>query len=456
MTSRREFLKMLAAVPFALPLVGCAGQGGSAVAPAAPAPGTTPAAGSAPAAASGAPAGGTPVTLTAVQWGQDAEIAAIRAILDKFNVSQSRIRVEFSQMPKDDYYTQLETRIAGGQAPDLFKAVFSYFGRYAEAGAALQLDPYLPVDMKDQFNDVVWQAGVYKGKTYGVPTNLDGLLILYNVDYFKKSGLPMPPKLPAKIEECWTHDQFIDIATKVQKANGSKYAFTSYARHPRTWLLLLHQFGGSLMNAEQTKSTMNTPEGIKAISWIVDTFQKGLTPPGSLWSKPDDSDQLFSQGVTTMSISGNWMMPFLDQNMKDFKYDVTYLPKGINMATDLGGGGWMASGKTKYPKEAAEVLQYIANEDSISKYCRDNFGVPPRKKLAEAGVGYPSHDAELKMYGEQYKTLPLIHVQTTANPKYPALEQINKEELEFAIRGKKSPQEAAAAIEQRTNEALKS
>ncbi len=47
-------------------------------------------------------------------------------------------------------------------------------------------------------------------------------------------------------------------------------------------------------------------------------------------------------------------------------------------------------------------------------------------------------------------------VQTTANPKYPQMEQINKEELELAIRGKKSPQEAAAAIEQRTNDVLKS
>ncbi len=453
MTSRREFLKILAAVPLAVPLAGCATQGGSTPAPAA---GTTPAAGSAPAAASGAAAGGSPVTLSAVQWGQDAEIASIRAIIDKFNGSQSRIKVDFTQMPKDDYYTQLETRMSGGKAPDLFKAVFSYFGRYADAGAALELDPYLPATMKSEFNDVVWQAGVYKGKTYGLPTNLDGLLLLYNVDYFKKSGLPTPPKLPAKVEEAWTHDQFIEIATKVQKAAGSKYAFTSYARHPRTWLLLLHQFGGSLMNPEQTKSNMNSPEGIKAITWIVDTFQNGLTPPGSLWSKPDDSDQLFSQGITAMTISGNWMMPFLDQNMKDFKYDVTYLPRGPKMATDLGGGGWMASSKTKYPKEAAEVLQFIANEDNIAKYVRDNFGVAPRKKLAEGGVGYASHEAELKVYGEQYKTLPMIHVQTTANPKYPQMEQINKEELELAIRGKKTPAEAAASIEKRTNDVLKS
>src|SRR4051812_21787861 len=83
----------------------------------------------------------SPVTINVAQWGTDAEIKAMQQVVENFNQSRKDIRIQFVTIPHPSYNQQLDTRLAGGSGPDVFKQTFGLYGRYIKAGIALDLNP---------------------------------------------------------------------------------------------------------------------------------------------------------------------------------------------------------------------------------------------------------------------------------------------------------------------------
>ena len=90
----------------------------------------------------------------------------------------------------DDYFTSLQTQIAGGSAPDTFELNYENFVTYARSGALLDLtdlvtDPerYYPLALEG-FSD--------GGVQYGLPATFSDVVLIYNKDLFDAAGLDYP------------------------------------------------------------------------------------------------------------------------------------------------------------------------------------------------------------------------------------------------------------------------
>src|SRR4051812_21275438 len=59
-----------------------------------------------------------PVTIRMGTWTGVDEAAELQTILDKINASQTEFKIVHEPQPAD-YYTQVQTQLAGGTAPDL-------------------------------------------------------------------------------------------------------------------------------------------------------------------------------------------------------------------------------------------------------------------------------------------------------------------------------------------------
>ncbi len=404
--------------------------------------------------AGGQPEGGTEkaVELSFSAWGQDTEIKSFKEIITNFETENPNIKIVFEQLAHNQYYELLDTRIAGKKAPDVMRITYGHFGKYKEAEVMLDVTSRIKADnLLSAIADTFWAFPLHSdGKYYGVPHHTDTIGTFYNVDYAKKAGI----SIPAKIEESWTFDEFIATGKKMREANGLEYAFSSWGRHPKAWEVSLYAMGGALLNEDQTKSTLNTPEGIRAIKWLADTFKQGLTPISVLWKRVDSNDQVFTAGQLALNITGQWMLGYMDTNMKDFDYGVTYLPRDKKMSADFGGNGFMISKSTKNPDASWAFTSYLIGKKAMTKFSQDGAFIPARTKLKE-NIKYTSHNKELQVFLEQNATVQVRLVKDRAQAKYAAIQTICKEEIELACIGEKTPEEAAASIDERVNKLLK-
>lgn len=395
----------------------------------------------------------SPVTINVAQWGTEAEIKAMQQVVESFNQSRKDIQIQFVTIPHPSYNQQLDTRLAGGSGPDVFKQTFGLYGRYIKAGIGLDLAPYLPADAAEQYVPTYWNAGRSNGKQFAVPMNTDELMVYYNVEALQKAGVPTPPK---SLDQAWTLDQFLEVGRAVQKSGTTRYGLTSYARFPRTFLLLLQAMGGTFFAENGARANLNSPEGIAAIAWLAATFKEGLSPVSSIWGTPDSPDVLFAQGATALHIGGCWQLPLFDSKINGFTYDVTFLPRGKIATADLGGGGFLVNKGTKYPKEAVEVLLYLTGPQSMTGYLIPNYFLPTRNDLQASEIAYPSHRDKMKLFIEQTKAITPDMIATMTNPSYGQSEAVVKQELGQALLGRKSPEQAAKDADLRINQILQS
>jgi hypothetical protein len=104
-----------------------------------------------------------------------------------------------------------------------------------------------------------------------------------------------------RLVPAWTLDRFQEVGREVQKSGATSCALTSYARFPRTFLLLMQALGGTFCTEGGTRANLSSPDGIAAISWLAATFKEGPSP--------DSPDVLFAHGATALHIGGRWQLP---------------------------------------------------------------------------------------------------------------------------------------------------
>ena len=79
----------------------------------------------------------TPVTLTMTVWAAQAEEEAFNAAIAKYRALHPEVTIKLEVNGNAvQVYQQVDTRLAGRQAPDIFRVQYQQIGRYAAARAA--------------------------------------------------------------------------------------------------------------------------------------------------------------------------------------------------------------------------------------------------------------------------------------------------------------------------------
>ena len=114
----------------------------------------------------------------------------------------------------------------------------------------------------------------YQGKIYAVPYELNMSAIYYNQDMFDAAGVSYP-------KWGWNWEAFLETAKKLTKQEGGEtkqWGFLSKNYLP-TLNSFITQAGGSILNDDRTKSTLDTPEVQEAIQFMVDLVRKYKVSP---------------------------------------------------------------------------------------------------------------------------------------------------------------------------------
>lgn len=304
-------------------------------------------------------------TLTIAIWDTNQE-PGLTQIVNDFT-AETGIKAQIQVTPWDQYWTMLEAGATGGSLPDVFWMHSNEITTYAEYDMLLDLTDKIAASEKlemDKFPaDIV---GIYNfdGKQFAVPKDFDTIALWYNKTMFDEAGVAYP-------DDSWTWDNYADACKKLTKDDGSQYGCAiKPSNNQDGWYNIAYDMGGEIINADRTKSGMDSAGTIKAVEFVTDLVKSGYTPPYEVMTE-NNPEALFEAGKVAMITQGSWMLAELCNN--DYvkaNCDVAVLPKDATTgrrASIYNGLGWAAAGNTDKADEAWALIEYFGSKAAQQK-----------------------------------------------------------------------------------------
>lgn len=137
----------------------------------------------------------------------------------------------------------------------------------------MPLDDILTKDGIDTsiYNDMALKAFSADGVQYGVPDSFSNVVLIYNKDLFDQADIDYPT-------DDWKWEDAMAAAEKIRALGDNIFGYY----HPisfNEFYKTVKQNGGSLFNDDFTEFTMDTPENIETLQYMVDMQQKTNVMP---------------------------------------------------------------------------------------------------------------------------------------------------------------------------------
>lgn len=336
-------------------------------------------------------------------------------------------------------YTELNTRLAAGDAPDIMILHGIRIPNYASRGLLTPLDSYYEqygIDVND-WTDASREYVSYNGALYGVPLDLHGHLYYINLDLWEKAGMvdaDGKPIIPTNV------DDWRAAAQKFYDVNGVPFfEFPAGGTDmSRDWMAMVYQQNGSIQDADGNP-TMNTPEGLKALQFILSVYD------GVFASKEGSTDRTanFVNDLNGSVRDGTWMVNNVDAQaaqadipLKHFY--VTSFPQFFDKPATWSSTHAMIVplGLNPDPARIDRVMKFLSWMNAHN-YVWAYTGHFPVSKTYIASADYLAipHRQEYQNFQDTAIPMPRLNWVT-------AFEDIMNEEIQAAVLGDKTAEQA--------------
>ncbi len=382
-------------------------------------------------------------TLTFASWGGDAEIAAFERIIEGFEAANPGVTIDFQILTAQNFVEQIEVQLAAGQGPDVLRGGFrGDIVRYASLGGVIDLSSYLDEGYADEFLPSALELMLYEGQPFGLPLHTDTFGLYYNVETFEQLGI-VPP---ASMEECWTYDEFLDIARRVQAETDADFGFSHLATNGKRWLALLYENSGQLLSEDLSTVEIQTEAALDTIAWTQTWYTERLVPPGNSMRGQELPQNLFANGLAGMLIHGNYIMPFLADAMPEGSWGVTYMPCSTGQGADFGGTGLAVTRDSQNPEIAAEFVKFATNAENMADFVSTTLFLPVRPAVVEAGVEFTTFNDEMQFFSELITEINPEMARIMALPTFPQIDRVITDQMELAWTSGQSTEDTAQNI----------
>jgi multiple sugar transport system substrate-binding protein len=368
--------------------------------------------------------------------GHEKDLDAIKAAFEKANPD---VTVQIETTPYDDYFTKLQTAVAGGTAGDAFELNYENFVTYASNGSLAELKD---VD-GSKYKPSLLEAFGADGKQYGLPESFSNVVLFYNKDLFKAAGVAEPTA-----EWTWKDEQ----AAAAKLTDKSKKVWGDY--QPISFFEFykaLGQSGGEFLSADKKTATFNSDAGRAAAEFLVSKAGKTMPTEADGAGTPDFDSKLFKSGKLAMWHTGIWM--FSGMADAKFDWDVAVEPGNTTKASAMFTNGAVVSAQSKNQAAAQKWVTFLTSSDEmVSKRLETSWELPPvadETKLASyLDAGKPANRKAVFDSLDATVLPPVVERQQE-------MQDVVSKELSSAAAGRKSVAAALADAEKAVNALLK-
>lgn len=325
---------------------------------------------------------GEPVTLTYWQHSSAARDEMMTELVKTFEEQNPNIKVKLEFIPESDYSQKLIPALATDTAPDVFQIQSGMVAKLAQSGAIKPLaETVMSADsITADFVPAAVDGLKYDGKYYGMPTDLQTIVMLWNKDLVAEAGLDAENG-----PQTW--DEFFDWARKLTKTEDGKLVQSGWGGkgYAPEVLSIIEQYGGTFYDDAAGQYVFaDDPKVLEAI--------EAYTAPYKI-DKVYNTEFVknwagFRQGLIGMMLGHPAMIGNLPQTAPDLNFGVGLIPaKDGSHATCVTSWGYVMSAKA--PDEAAtRFIEFLSSEDVEKQWTKKTGELPARKALLD--------DADLK------------------------------------------------------------
>lgn len=364
----------------------------------------------------------------------DEEHAVFTQIVEKFKAQNPDIEIEIQRIPFDGMEQKVLTALASKTTPDIARVDYAFVAKLADKNAILPIEEEEIADIKDKLIRAALYSNFYKGKFYGVPDQTTCIALFYNKKIFKAKGIKNPPK---------TWNEFVEIGKKL--TDGKIYGF---GMHNSLWWTFpfFFSFGAKFMSDDLKTCLLDSPEAIEAFTFKVDLYRKHKIEGGAWQAGAINPDAGFRNGKYAMIFNGPWSIKSLQEAGIDF--GVALVPEGpAGSATTIGGTNLVIFHKETKPL-AMKFIKFLLSPE-VQAFWANELGQIPLRYDAIPMVDTLKH-SYLKVFIEQMK----YAVPRPPLPNYTDIELTFNGEMEAALSGQKSPEQALKDATKRVNEKI--
>ena len=290
-----------------------------------------------------------PVTITYCNFnssgGNEETLAKMVAA---FEAAHPNIKVEVETIGYDDYFTQMQTRVVGGTAPDCYELNIENFAAYANKGLLAEISG---VDVSG-LNETALNAFNVNGKQYGLPESFSNVVLIYNKDLFDQAGVAYPT-------DDWTQADLQVAAEKIRALGDDIYGIWQPITY-NEFFKVVAQYGGALLNEDKTKFTINSAENLAAATALVDRVLVSNVQPNAVQQGGMGDWDMFMSGRLGMIPTGIWAFQTFTDGC-DFEWDIVVEPGSTQKATHFFSNCVVMNPETEHPTEVATWLAWLAS-----------------------------------------------------------------------------------------------
>lgn len=298
------------------------------------------------------------VTVRISTWAGVDEAAELQGLINEINASQSEYQIVHEPIPSD-YYTQVQTQIAGGTGADLYwidqnnmaLASEGIFYPVNQCDAVATAEPQTAGDLSDYYPGVL-SVNEYEGDTYGLPWIAQPVVVYYNKGLFDAAGIDYP-------SDDWTWDDFVSLAKQLtvdSDGDGTvdQWGFTNNGWPPP--YIFIWQAGGELISPDFTSAPIDSPEFIKGFEFFLSTAYNPEMSPNREVISEQGFGEMFKAGKIAMFMGG--AADDLDR-VDGLDVGVIHVPANPDTGSTTT-FAWNAStvinANTQHPEEACDAL----------------------------------------------------------------------------------------------------
>ncbi|MGH2723693.1 MAG: ABC transporter substrate-binding protein [Actinomycetota bacterium] len=371
----------------------------------------------------------------------------VQDMLSRFNEEFSDVDIQIEALPYDQMRDRIVSSfLASEPTYDMIIVDNPWMFDFASGGFLTPLDDLIEqtegFDWED-YSEPLREIATVEDQIYGVPFYNYGLALIYRQDLYEEAGLEPPSTL----------DEFVDGA---QELTGGGMA--GVAMQPQKGYKIFEEWGNYLFAAggdiqdDQGQVVLDSQAARDALQTYIELYQLAA-PTNSLNWAFDESLRAVSGGNAAEMISYNWMLPTLndpDGPAGDLTGDfsVAEVPGGKAI---LGAWYWSIPENSAAKDAAWAFISWIASKENDKERVIQG-GAPVRNSVME--------DPEVWEQGfgqAYYETVQAILEDAeplATGPNAEEMIQAVGEELNAAVAGQKSVDEAISEAARRATEIL--
>ena len=377
-----------------------------------------------------------------------------------FQDANPGIVIDAIAIPWSDYNTKIPIDIAGGTAPDTFACHPALMINTYNANGSVNLsDRIAAAEPGINYPDILYPGDAeFEGHIYGLPQKSCTHQLRYNKELFAEAGLQHPGELYwAGGADSWNFNSFIEIGKQLTKdldGDGESDQYAYAGSGGTNVLALIRAAGGEVFDDLVSKCIINESGGVAGIEYMASlVLEHGIQPPPEMMI--NELGITFETG--RMAMAGGTTCDSVQSLHPDkrlpFEWDFAILPAG-----PAGFRCWgdtdqiVVSTASPNPDAAFDWAVFRSSLEAWEQAYDGGMKLaftdgPTRWSIFDSPVfTEPIGELDIEMIKEGYRnTIPDPFVPRSKDP-YRVLFTIVTTEVDNALRGTKSAQQAADDI----------